>query len=69
MEFVLSSLTEHLGLDHTQAFKTMAHIHNNGGILIAFESKDRAEAVASAITADSARQGHALVCRAVDVKS
>jgi ATP-dependent Clp protease adapter protein ClpS len=67
MEFVVTCFTRHLALDREQALRTMLAIHNDGGVLIALPSKQRAQEVAAAITAEAEQHGHVLVCRAVEM--
>jgi ATP-dependent Clp protease adapter protein ClpS len=67
MEVVVACLSRHLGLNREGATRTMLAIHNQGGVLIALPSKERAVAVAAAITAEVEQHGHVLVCRAVEV--
>jgi len=68
MEFVVTILTQHLGLSREEAIHLMLHIHNRGGALIALPSAERAEAVAREIVTESARQGHSFACRAVGIE-
>ena len=63
MEFVISVLTTHLGLNREQAIVKMLEIHNNGGAIIALPSQTRARAVADAISEDARSSGHSFVCR------
>lgn len=68
MEFVVTMLTQYLGLSREEAIRLMLHIHNRGGALIALPNAERAEAVAREIVAESARQGHSFACRAVGIE-
>jgi ATP-dependent Clp protease adapter protein ClpS len=63
MEFVVSVLTKHLGLNRDEAIVKMVEIHNTGGMLVALPSEQRARAVADAISQESRCSGHSFVCR------
>ena len=65
MEFVVEMLEHHAGLAHDAATSTMLAIHTQGGVLLAFPSREAANAVATAINQDVQARGHHLVCRAV----
>lgn len=65
MEFVTSVLTTYLGLTPENAHRTMLQIHSQGGALLATPSLDDARRAAALITAEAAKHGHPLVCRAV----
>jgi ATP-dependent Clp protease adapter protein ClpS len=67
MEFVVSSLMTHLGLERDMAIATMLGIHNTGGVLIALPTKQEANRVADAISADASASGHRFVCRYASV--
>jgi ATP-dependent Clp protease adapter protein ClpS len=66
MEFVVALLRRHLGLDEGAALAVMLDIHHNGGVLFPVETLARAQQLAAAMVADARRQGHELLCRAVD---
>ena len=65
MEFVTEVLERHAGLAHDAATSTMLDIHMRGGVLLAFTSREAADAVAAAINQDVQARGHHLMCRAV----
>lgn len=67
MEFVVSALQRHLGLDQDAALATTLDIHSNGGVLMPLADMATAEQVAAAITAEARAQGYEFVCRAVSV--
>jgi len=68
MEFVVSVLTNHLGMTHNEAAITMLTIHNNGGILIPLPLLESAKQIAAAIASDAKQLGQPLICRAVDIQ-
>ena len=63
MEFVVNSLTAHLGLTQKEAIVTMLNVHNTGGALIALASATDAHRIADALSAEARAAGHSLVCR------
>ena len=63
MEFVVTTLTTHLGLTRDQAIVKMLDIHNTGGMLIALPSATEAQRIADAVSAQARASGHSLVCR------
>jgi ATP-dependent Clp protease adapter protein ClpS len=63
MEFVVATLTTHLGLTRDQAIVKMLDIHNTGGALIALQSAKEAQRIADAISAEARASGHSFVCR------
>ena len=65
MEFVVSMLSEHLGLDRMEAIRAMLAIHTQGGALLATPTEAAAETAAREITTAASNLGHPLVCRAV----
>ncbi len=67
MQFVLDVLQRHLGRDAHQAFVEMLGIHNRGGVLLPFTTREDAERTASAIALDAHAAGHHFTCRAVSV--
>lgn len=69
MEFVTSVLAAHLGLTPENAHRTMLQIHSEGGALLATPSLDEARRIAALITAEAAKCGHPLACRAVSIQS
>jgi ATP-dependent Clp protease adapter protein ClpS len=66
MEFVVSVLSSHLGLNRQDAIRAMLTIHTKGGALLPTPSR-AAAAVAQAITSEASNSGYPLVCRAVHV--
>jgi ATP-dependent Clp protease adapter protein ClpS len=68
MEFVVSSLMTHLGLQRDKAIATMIGIHNTGGVLIALPTIQEANKVADAISAEASASGHRFVCRYASVE-
>jgi ATP-dependent Clp protease adapter protein ClpS len=67
MEFVVSVLSSHLGLNRREAIRIMLTIHSKGGALLPTPSRAAAAAAALAITSEAASLGYSLVCRAVHV--
>jgi ATP-dependent Clp protease adapter protein ClpS len=63
MEFVVSVLTGHLGLTREEAIVKMVEIHNNGGMLIALPSEERAKVVADTVSQEARSSGHSFICR------
>ena len=63
MQFVVNSLTAHLGLTQKEAILTMLNIHNTGGALIALASATDAQRIADTVSAEARAAGHSLVCR------
>jgi len=68
MEFVVTMLHQHLGVEREDAIALMMSIHRTGGILVPLESMARAQAIAALIEAEARAAGHPLVCRALDMK-
>jgi len=69
MELVITVLMRHLQLDRDNAARSMLEIHTKGGALFACTSPGKAAAIATAITADTRKEGHQLVCRAVAARN
>jgi ATP-dependent Clp protease adapter protein ClpS len=67
MEFVVSVLSSHLGLNQPEAIRTMLAIHTKGGALLPTPSRAAAAVAAQAITSEASNSGYPLVCRAVHV--
>jgi ATP-dependent Clp protease adaptor protein ClpS len=65
MEFVVSVLSSHLGLNRQDAIRAMLTIHTKGGALLPTPSRDAAAMAAQAITSAATNSGYPLVCRAV----
>jgi ATP-dependent Clp protease adapter protein ClpS len=63
MEFVVTTLMNHLGLTRGQALVKMLDIHNTGGALIALQSAKEAQGIAAAVCAEARASGHSFVCR------
>ena len=63
MEFVVNSLTAHLGLTQKEAIAMMLTIHNTGGALIALSCAMDAQRIADTVSAEARAAGHSLVCR------
>jgi ATP-dependent Clp protease adapter protein ClpS len=68
MEFVVNSLTSHLGLTQKEAIETMLNIHNTGGALIALASAPDAQRLADTLSSEACAAGHSLVCRYAGVE-
>jgi len=67
MDFVTSVLSTVLGMSPADAERTMIDIHVSGGALLATQSLADAQRIAASITAEAAKHGYPLVCRAVTV--
>jgi ATP-dependent Clp protease adapter protein ClpS len=67
MEFVVAVLIQHLEIDREAAIELMLGIHRNGGVLVPIEGSVRSAAIAAAITSAALENGHALVCRDVNL--
>ena len=65
MQFVTAVLGSTLGLSPEDAERTMIDIHVSGGALLPTDSLGEAQRIAAAITAEAAKHGYPLVCRAV----
>lgn len=65
MQFVVSALGTHLGLNYKDSVRTMLTIHSRGGALLAVPSMAEALRAAEAVTAEAAGHNYPLVCRAV----
>jgi ATP-dependent Clp protease adapter protein ClpS len=63
MDFVVSCLMAHVGLDRAQAIEKMLNIHNTGGMLKALQTQQEAHRIAEAVSADARVSGHSFVCR------
>jgi ATP-dependent Clp protease adapter protein ClpS len=68
MEFVVEMMTTHLKMSREKAIELMLAVHTKGGLLVPLETYEGAVRTAAAISADAAAKGHALMCRAVDVR-
>ena len=69
MEFVVDVLSAHVGLDLKDSTQTMLAIHTRGGVLVPTASLQEAERIAAQITAEAAKKGYPLKCRAVSIGS
>lgn len=67
MKFVTDLLSAHFGLSAQDARETMLAIHRRGGALIPTASLEDAQRIAAEVTADTAKQGYPLICRAVSI--
>ena len=65
MAFVVSVLQACLGLNESDAIRTMLEIHKKGGVLYPLPSFAEAKRVAELVTAEANAKNHPLVCRAV----
>jgi ATP-dependent Clp protease adapter protein ClpS len=66
MEFVVSMLGKHLGMEREKAIQKMLKVHIEGGLLVPVESMMLASEIAAGITADARAAGHVLSCQAVE---
>ncbi len=66
MEFVVSMLGKHVGLDRDKSIQKMLTVHWEGGLLIPIDSMTLATEIAANITIESRAAGHVLTCRAVE---
>jgi ATP-dependent Clp protease adapter protein ClpS len=69
MEFVVDVLSAHVGLDLKDSTQAMLAVHTCGGVLIPTTSLQEAERIAAQITAEAAKQGYPLKCRAASIGS
>ena len=67
MMFVVNALRTHATLSSEDSNQTMLAIHRRGGALIPTSSLSEAERIASQITAEAAKDGYPLICRAVSI--
>jgi ATP-dependent Clp protease adaptor protein ClpS len=67
MVFVVWALEKELGFDTQTATRLMLQIHTRGGALVALNTPEEAEQIASAITLHAKNRGHPLSCKAVSV--
>jgi ATP-dependent Clp protease adapter protein ClpS len=67
MHFVVRVLIDHLGLSAADANSAMLAIHAKGGALLPTDSVADAERIAAQITAEAAKGGYPLACRAVRI--
>jgi ATP-dependent Clp protease adapter protein ClpS len=65
MQFVVSVLSAHLGLNPEDAKRTMFDIHTRGGALLPTPSLVEAQRIAAQISTEAANQNYPLVCRPV----
>jgi len=65
MAFVVSVLTNHVGLGESEATRVMLAIHTKGGALLPMPSFEESKRVAELVTAKAKLKNHPLVCRAV----
>jgi ATP-dependent Clp protease adapter protein ClpS len=68
MQFVVSALSTHLGMNYQDSVRAMLSIHNQGGALLPMASLADAKRAAEAVTAEATQQRYPLVCRAVSVE-
>ena len=68
MEFVVSVLQKHFGLDEPEAIRTMLEIHRRGEVILARASLEESIRSADAVTEESRLGNHPLTCRAVSVE-
>lgn len=67
MQFVTSVLSAVLAMSAADAERTMIDIHVSGGALLATQSLAEAQRISASITAEAAKHGYPLVCRAVTI--
>jgi ATP-dependent Clp protease adaptor protein ClpS len=67
MEFVVAVLSAHLGLSPEDSKGTMLAIHARGGALIPTPSLADAQRIAAQISAEAAKLGYPLICRATSI--
>ena len=67
MQFVTSVLSSCLHLSSADAERAMIDIHVSGGALLPTPSLAEAQRVAGEITAEAAKHGYPLACRAVSI--
>lgn len=67
MEFVVSALSTHLGIDYKDSVRTMLSIHSRGGALLPMSSMEEAEKAARGVTAEARQHNYPLICRAVTI--
>lgn len=67
--FVIDALHLHLGRSGRQAYIDAIAIHNRGGMLVPFATREDAERGAADVAAAAAAAGHPFVCRAVSAAS
>ena len=67
MKFVAGLLSAHLGLSAQDSKETMLAIHRRGGALIPTASLEEAQRIAAEMTAEAAKHGYPLLCRAVSI--
>lgn len=65
MEFVVTALEKHLGLDHESAVAAMLRAHSQGGLLLPLADSAQADEVARIVTQEARDQGFPLICRSV----
>jgi ATP-dependent Clp protease adapter protein ClpS len=68
MVLVVWVLQKILGLNESEATRTMLEIHRRGGVILATESLEESERIAEAVTAEARSRKHPLTCRAVSVE-
>ena len=68
MQFVVSALSTHLGMNGRDSVQAMLSIHKRGGVLLPTASLADAKRAAEAVTAEAIRQRYPLVCRAVTIR-
>ena len=67
MQFVTAVLGSCLGSSPEDSNRMMLQIHTRGGALLPTPSLVEAQRIAAQITAEAAKQGYPLVCRAVTI--
>jgi ATP-dependent Clp protease adapter protein ClpS len=65
MAFVVSVLQTCVGLNESDATRTMLEIHTKGGALLPMPSIEESKRVGELVTAEARSKNHPLVCRAV----
>jgi ATP-dependent Clp protease adapter protein ClpS len=68
MQFVVSALSTHLGMNCRESVQAMLSIHKQGGALLPMASLVDAKRAAEAVTAEATHQRYPLICRAVGIE-
>jgi ATP-dependent Clp protease adapter protein ClpS len=65
MKFVVGTLMKHFDMKEGSAIAAMGAGHIKGSVVLPTDTREQAEQIAQAITADAREQNFPLVCRAI----
>ncbi len=65
MKFVVGTLMKHFNMKEGSAITAMGACHTKGSVVLPTDTREQAEQLAQAVTADAREQNFPLVCRAI----